>query len=162
MNPYRQILKYHPVGLIFHLVDRFPGQARCGQINGGYLFTQVEAYGLRTHDLKKGLRKNMLTRVLLHVVEATPPIEYLMHRSELHIADHKMANHTTHPLDIDNLDVSHQSMVCRLTPALRIEDRVGSDDPFPIVVLTDVDDFGLELGGVGVAVESRADHRRRV
>ena len=106
--------------------------------------------------------QQVLPGVLLHVIKSTSPVENLMNRSERHFAVQEVANNSTDLLDIDDFDPAHGSPISGLPTALGVEDRVGGDGEWAVIVSADLNDFGVELGEGGVRLIGESFHSNGV
>jgi len=106
--------------------------------------------------------QQVLPGVLLHVIKSTSPVENLMNRSERRVAVQEVANNSIELLDIDDLDPAHGSPISGLPTTLGVEDRVGGDGEWAVIVSADLNDFGVELGEGGVRLIGESFHSNGV
>ena len=104
-----------------------------------------------TETSKRNRGQQVLPGVLLHVVEATSPIEHLVDRSEWQLSAEKMANDAIRLLDIDDRDAAHGSVIRRLTASFGVEDGAGGYAENSLSRPPDRGYFGVELGEICVA-----------
>ena len=104
-------------------------------------------------------REQMLARVLLHVVKAAGPVQLKGSWTFRDGGSEKVEQFTCAFLDIHHGHAVHRAEVTGLPPALGVKDRVLQDHEGATILLSALQDAGLQRGGKRIAfVGRKLDH----
>ena len=125
--------------------------------------SQVKRRGLPAEAIGRERRDQVLRGVLLHVVEATRPVERELGRTRRHLSIDVVAQLAVEALDLDDAVLVEHPVIRRLAAALGIQDRVVQNRVGAFIVGTRLDDGHVELGSIGFALVGRdLAHRLRL
>ena len=152
---HRPVLPDDPIGVPFEFGGLFMSHRIDVQVDRHRPAAQVETLGRCIKQPQRRLRQNVLSRVVLHMVEPSGPINRALHlpvRLEVPAALHHVQHTILLLEDIGDCGVAQVSNVVRLAPGSRVK-RGGSqlDDRF-VIFPPDVHDPALKLGQKRVSV----------
>src|SRR5579859_1852897 len=116
----RAILGDDLVRRTFGAFQNFRRRLRAAQVDGANIGAQVERNGRASVTLLKHGREQVLTGVLLHVVEAASPIDAARDGAERKFAIDNVKDVFAIVADLDDVGLAELAQVVRLTAGLRI------------------------------------------
>jgi peptide-methionine (R)-S-oxide reductase len=156
LNSDWSILGDHLVGPQFHLRDFSSGQGTASEVDSPSLLPEVNAQRGSPQQLRNDGRQEVLTGMLLHVVEAPGPIDSAAHplikqRPAQQVSD-------TVPLvdDIDDSEAAQFARVEWLTSRSGVEGRLVQVDSSAVVASPD--DRGFEVAEIRIGVIEPVGH----
>jgi hypothetical protein len=142
----------------FEAIEVVPVKARQVELDIAPAVSEVKGRRAPAEVPQRDCCQHMLAGVLLHMVPAPRPVELEPNRTLGHRLREEMVDSLSSLLHIENLGITEQPVVGWLATPFRIKQGVGENREGPVILLADVDNLGLELGQVAVAVKGCFTH----
>ena len=127
------IAEDHGVGGHFDFIGQFGGQGRQRHVDLDGGGAEMEADIFRLNLGEKDTGQDVLAGVLLHVVEAPPPVDFADDRAVAGVAVDGVDDFAVFGLDVQYRQIVERSRVAGLPAAFRIKGGAVEDDGEPAV-----------------------------